>query len=116
MTDVEVPQCRHIFVARTDWSITDHEPPNFVYRGRNYPVGAAVLAEGYAARLWPITRHRPKMLLPLGETPVIDRILRALENDERIDTIYLSTNEIFADVFAEHVEEMGYETVQLSVE
>jgi glucose-1-phosphate thymidylyltransferase len=56
------------------------------------------------------------MLLPLGETPVIDRIPRALENDERIDTIYLSTNEIFTDVFAEHVEEMGYETVQLSVE
>ncbi|MFW6382948.1 MAG: sugar phosphate nucleotidyltransferase, partial [Haloferacaceae archaeon] len=28
---------------------------------------AVVLAGGYATRLWPITRRRPKMLLPLGE-------------------------------------------------
>ncbi|WP_256392025.1 sugar phosphate nucleotidyltransferase [Natronoarchaeum rubrum] len=77
---------------------------------------AVVLAGGYATRLWPITRHRPKMLLPVGETTVIDRILRALENDDRIDTTYVSTNEAFADVFEAHVEEKGYEKTQLSVE
>src|SRR6056297_109463 len=77
---------------------------------------AVVLAGGYATRLWPITRHRPKMLLPVGETTVIDRILRALENDDRIDTTYVSTNEAFADVFEAHVEEKGYEQTQLSVE
>ena len=35
---------------------------------------AVVLAGGYATRLWPITKHRPKMFLPIGETTVIDRI------------------------------------------
>ncbi len=30
---------------------------------------AIVLAGGYATRLWPITRRRPKMLLPVGERP-----------------------------------------------
>jgi glucose-1-phosphate thymidylyltransferase len=77
---------------------------------------AVVLAGGYATRLWPITRHRPKMLLPVGDTTVIDRILTALESDDRIETVYLSTNEAFASVFQEHVDEMGYGNVQLSIE
>lgn len=63
---------------------------------------AVVLAGGYATRLWPITRHRPKMLLPVGETTVIDRILTELEEDDRIEHVYLSTNENFADDFRSH--------------
>lgn len=77
---------------------------------------AIVLAGGYATRMWPITRHQPKMLLPVGDTTVIDGTLEELEEDDRVDTVYLSTNEAFADVFEEHVEEQGYEKVQLSVE
>lgn len=77
---------------------------------------AIVLAGGYATRLWPITRYRPKMLLPVGDTTVIDRILADLETDDRIETIYIGTNEAFADVFREHVREMGYDKTQLSVE
>lgn len=53
---------------------------------------AVVLAGGYATRLWPITRHRPKMFLPIGETTVIDRILSELETDTRIENVYISTN------------------------
>jgi len=77
---------------------------------------AVVLAGGYATRLWPLTRHRPKMLLPVGETTVIDRILAQLEADDRIDTVYLSTNERFAEDFATHLAENSYEKPQLSVE
>lgn len=77
---------------------------------------AIVLAGGYATRLWPITRYRPKMLLPLGDTTVIDRILESLEADDRIETVYLGTNEAFADDFREHIREMGYEKARLSVE
>jgi glucose-1-phosphate thymidylyltransferase len=77
---------------------------------------AVVLAGGYATRLWPITRHRPKMLLPVGETTVIDRILGSLESDERIEDVYVSTNERFADTFAEHIDDRGYEKARLSVE
>ena len=39
---------------------------------------AVVLAGGYATRLWPITRHRPKMFLPIGEETVIDIIFAEL--------------------------------------
>jgi Nucleoside-diphosphate-sugar pyrophosphorylase involved in lipopolysaccharide biosynthesis/translation initiation factor 2B, gamma/epsilon subunits (eIF-2Bgamma/eIF-2Bepsilon) len=77
---------------------------------------AVVLAGGYATRLWPITRHRPKMLLPVGDTTATDRILTELESDDRVETVYLSTNEAFASVFRAHVDEMGYESVQVSVE
>jgi len=77
---------------------------------------AVVLAGGYATRLWPITRHRPKMLLPVGETTVIDRILAELEADDRIDDVFVSTNERFADDFDAHLAETGYEKPQLSIE
>ncbi|WP_458206152.1 sugar phosphate nucleotidyltransferase [Haladaptatus sp. NG-SE-30] len=77
---------------------------------------AVVLAGGYATRLWPITKHRPKMFLPIGETTVIDRIFADLEADNRIDTVYVSTNERFADDFHTHLDESEFEKPQLSVE
>jgi glucose-1-phosphate thymidylyltransferase len=77
---------------------------------------AVVLAGGYATRLWPITRHRPKMLLPVGDRTVIDYVLDALTDDDRIDRIYLSTNEAFAAEFREHIDRQGYDSVELSIE
>ncbi|SDQ50934.1 sugar phosphate nucleotidyltransferase [Natronobacterium texcoconense] len=77
---------------------------------------AVVLAGGYATRLWPITRHRPKMFLPLGETTVIERIYAELESIDRIDEVYVSTNERFAPDFEAHLEESPYEKPRLSVE
>ncbi|WP_227357615.1 sugar phosphate nucleotidyltransferase [Haladaptatus salinisoli] len=77
---------------------------------------AVVLAGGYATRLWPITKHRPKMFLPIGETTVIDRIFADLEADDRIDTVYVSTNERFAEDFETHLAESRFEKPQVSVE
>ncbi|MFC5970475.1 sugar phosphate nucleotidyltransferase [Halomarina salina] len=77
---------------------------------------AVVLAGGYATRLWPITRHRPKMLLPVGDSTVIDRLLSDFETDDRIDTVYLSTNERFAPAFEEHIADKNYEKAELSIE
>ncbi|WP_459194458.1 sugar phosphate nucleotidyltransferase [Halosimplex sp. J119] len=77
---------------------------------------AVVLAGGYATRLWPITRHRPKMMLPVGETTVIDRVLSELESDDRIEDVYVSTNERFAPDFEAHLAERDYEKPKLSVE
>src|SRR6056297_2758455 len=77
---------------------------------------AIVLAGGYASRLWPITRHRPKMLLPLGETTVIDRLYDELERSDRIETVYVSTNERFASDFEAHLAASPYDKPRLSVE
>ncbi|MFB6085440.1 MAG: sugar phosphate nucleotidyltransferase [Halodesulfurarchaeum sp.] len=77
---------------------------------------AVVLAGGYATRLWPITKHRPKMFLPIGEETVVDRIFSSLEADDRVETVYVSTNERFAPDFREHLDGSDYEKPQLSVE
>ena len=38
-----------------------------------------VLAAGYATRLYPLTRDRPKALLPVGGRPMADRLLDVLD-------------------------------------
>ncbi len=77
---------------------------------------AVVLAGGYATRMWPITRRRPKMFLPIDGTTVVDRIFEQLEDDPRIEDVYVSTNARFADEFARHLEEKSYKKPSLSVE
>ncbi|MEM4780125.1 MAG: NDP-sugar synthase [Halalkalicoccus sp.] len=77
---------------------------------------AIVLAGGYATRLWPITRYRPKMLLPIGEETVIDEVFSGLEADDRIEDVYVSTNERFAEEFEEHLAASRFEKPRVSVE
>lgn len=77
---------------------------------------AVVLAGGYATRLWPITKHRPKMFLPIGDETVIDRVFAELEADNRIERVYVSTNTRFAEDFLAHLEEAPFEKPVLSVE
>ena len=77
---------------------------------------AIVLAGGYATRLWPITKNRPKMLLPIGERTVIGTILDALEREPRIDDVYVSTNDAFAGEFETYLDRSDYEKPTLSIE
>lgn len=77
---------------------------------------AIVLAGGYATRLWPITKHRPKMLLPVGDQTVMGTILDPLEKEPRIEDVYVSTNEAFAKTFETYLQESDYEKPQLSIE
>ncbi len=56
------------------------------------------------------------MLLPVGHRTVIDHVLEALSTDDRIDRIYISTNEAFAEDFRGHIERRGYDSVELSIE
>lgn len=77
---------------------------------------AVVLAGGYATRMWPITKDRPKMLLPIGDGTVIDIIFEELEDDDRIEGVYVSTNEAFADDFEAFLDDSPYEKPTVSVE
>jgi len=77
---------------------------------------AVVLAGGYATRLWPITKHRPKMFLPVGDSTVIDQIFAELEADDRVDEVFVSTNERFADDFRDHLADSEFDKPTLTVE
>lgn len=79
-------------------------------------MNAIVLAGGYATRMWPITRRRPKMFLPFDDQRLIDLTLTQLESEDRIETVYIATNETFADEFAAHLESQSYEKPTLSIE
>lgn len=77
---------------------------------------AIVLAGGHATRLWPLTKHRAKPLLPLGDRPIIAYILDELTGIDDIKDIYISTNAKFADDFRTFVDEEGYEKTEILVE
>ena len=62
---------------------------------------AIILAGGYAKRLWPLTKNKPKQLLSVGGRPMIEYIIEKLEAQEEIDKIIISTNEKFEDNFKE---------------
>ena len=69
---------------------------------------AIILAGGYAKRLWPLTKNKPKQLLLVCGRPMIEYIMEKLEVQEDIDKIAISTNEKFEDNFKEWL--LGYKS------
>jgi glucose-1-phosphate thymidylyltransferase len=55
-----------------------------------------ILGAGYATRLYPLTRERPKPLLPVAGVPILQRICEEVFKVKGIDRIYLVTNHRFA--------------------
>lgn len=71
---------------------------------------ALVLAAGYATRLYPLTRDRPKALLEVGGKPMLDRVLeRVLPMG--IDETIVVTNAKFTPHFEEWA--LGKEAVRI---
>jgi glucose-1-phosphate thymidylyltransferase len=56
------------------------------------------------------------MFLPIGDSTVINRIFDALEEDERVDDVLVSTNERFAPEFEEYLASSEYDKPRISVE
>jgi glucose-1-phosphate thymidylyltransferase len=56
---------------------------------------ALILAAGYAARLYPLTKDYPKPLLEVKGRPIISHIIEKLEVVNAIDEIYIVTNNKF---------------------
>jgi len=65
---------------------------------------AIVLAGGFAKRMWPLTKNKPKQLLPVAGRPMLDRILAKLEVVPQLDQIYISTNAKFENQFKEYLD------------
>ncbi|WP_048150702.1 sugar phosphate nucleotidyltransferase [Palaeococcus ferrophilus] len=67
-----------------------------------------IMAGGYATRLWPITKGKPKPLLPVGEKYIIDYIL---EKARDLGEVYVSTNKFFEGHFMDWAERNGVELI-----
>lgn len=64
---------------------------------------AIILAGGFAKRMWPLTKDKPKHLLPVAGRPMLDYVLEKLEPIEELDKIFISTNAKFQDQFTEYM-------------
>lgn len=58
-----------------------------------------MLAAGYATRLYPLTRDRPKHLLPVGGRPMLEYLFERLGPIDALDGVWLVTNGRFAEQF-----------------
>lgn len=56
---------------------------------------ALLLGAGYALRLYPLTRDRPKPLLPVGGIPIIQRVLERVLAVPGLEVIYIVSNHRF---------------------
>lgn len=62
---------------------------------------ALILAAGYATRLYPLTKDKPKPLLSVGGKPIIEYIIDKINAVAAVDTIYIVTNDKFYRHFQE---------------
>ncbi|MBN2413020.1 nucleotidyltransferase family protein [candidate division KSB1 bacterium] len=62
---------------------------------------AIVLAAGYATRLYPLTEHRPKPLLKIGDKTILEYLLEQFNELQVINKVYIITNDRFYKIFTE---------------
>ncbi|MDP6641896.1 MAG: nucleotidyltransferase family protein [Candidatus Nanoarchaeia archaeon] len=58
-----------------------------------------ILAAGFATRLYPLIKNKPKQLLPISGKPIIEHIIEKI--DKYIDEIYIVSNNKFFNNFNE---------------
>lgn len=76
------------------WVLEDNEIQNLEYT----KMKAIILAAGYATRLYPLTKDKPKPLLEIKGRPIIDYIVEKLEKCN-VNEVYVVTNEKFFTQF-----------------
>lgn len=75
---------------------------------------ALILGAGYATRLYPLTKDRPKPLLPVGGVPILERICGQLADSGSFDAIHVVTNHRFAGHYEDWLR--GYRARKAPVE
>ena len=73
-----------------------------------------ILAGGFATRLWPLTEHRAKPLVPLAGKAILSHLVEKIPEDI---PIFLSTNFYFSEAFEKwRLKEFSKRSIQLVVE
>ncbi|MCQ2515840.1 MAG: nucleotidyltransferase family protein [Saccharofermentans sp.] len=67
---------------------------------------AILLAAGYATRLYPLTKDKPKSLLPLGNRLIIDYIMDSVDKIPGLTKVALITNSKFYTPFCDWAESL----------
>lgn len=62
---------------------------------------AIILAAGYATRLYPLTKDKPKALLPIAGKCILDYIVDEIESISEIDELIITSNSKFYENFEE---------------
>ena len=79
-------------------------------------IDVIVLAGGFAKRMWPLTKNKPKHLLPISGRPMLAYTLDALISMDGIGKIYVSTNEAFQEQFSSFLGGYPSQKVTLIIE
>src|SRR3989344_5668576 len=66
---------------------------------------ALVLCAGYAIRLYPLTKNKPKALLEVGGKTILDHIVEKLEQVPNVDEILVLSNNKFSLDFEQWAKE-----------
>jgi len=64
---------------------------------------AIILAGGFAKRMWPLTKNKPKQLLDIAGRPMLDYVVDSLSNLD-LDRIIVSVNSFFAPQFQNYLD------------
>ena len=72
---------------------------------------AIIPCAGYATRLYPLTLHTPKHLLPIGSKVILDHVVEQIQKLACIDEIILVTNARFYDQFKQWATKKEHITV-----
>ena len=62
-----------------------------------------ILAGGFAKRMWPLTKNKPKQLLDLAGRPMLDYVINSLSGLD-LDRIIVSVNSFFAPQFQDYLD------------
>jgi len=64
-----------------------------------------LLAAGYATRLYPLTKDKPKSLLEVGGKTILEHIIKKVEDVKDVDDIIIVSNDRFYAQFKDWVEQ-----------
>lgn len=91
---------RHIPLVQEDGRVSELALLDELIEGEEPPLRAVVMAGGFGKRLGPLTEEMPKPMLPVGDRPLLERIVEQLR-EAGIRHVNLTTH-YRADVIARH--------------